>query len=207
MNNEAALTLHRHPLSGHCHRVELLLALAGLSCELINVDLAARAQKQPAFLQKNRFGQVPVLTHGDFTLADSTAILVYLAERFPSASAYLPRDPQTRGQIQRWLAVAAGQLVQGPANARAVRVFKRDLDHAHAVNVASALFTVMDAELSEHPFLIGATPTLADIALYAYTAHAPEGDISLEPYPNIRAWLTRIEALPRFVPMQRAKQS
>ena len=44
--------------------------------------------------------------------------------------------------------------------------------------------------------------TIADIANYAYLAHAPEGNVSLDDYPNVRAWLARIEQLPGFVPMQ-----
>jgi glutathione S-transferase len=84
-----------------------------------------------------------------------------------------------------------------------VRVFNAPLDHALAVRKAHDLFTLFEKELQARPFLVGETPTLADIALYTYTAHAPEGDVSLEAYPAIRAWLTRIEALPGFVPMAR----
>ncbi|MNV89607.1 hypothetical protein D3C71_1839160 [compost metagenome] len=61
----------------------------------------------------------------------------------------------------------------------------------------------MDAELAKTPFLVGSAPTIADVANYSYTAHAPEGNVSLEPYGNVRAWLARIEALPGFVPMPR----
>jgi glutathione S-transferase len=69
--------------------------------------------------------------------------------------------------------------------------------------VAAGLFAVMEAELKSRPFLAGAAPTIADIALYSYTAHAPEGDISLASYPSIRGWIGRIEDLPGFVPMKR----
>jgi glutathione S-transferase len=203
MNHPAPLQLYRHPLSGHCHRVELLLSLAELPCELVTVDLAAGAHRLPAFLARNRLGQVPVLVHGDFTLPDSNAILVYLAEQFPSAARYLPAEPRGRALVQRWLSIASGPLAQGPAAARLVRVFGKQLDHAAAVGLAEALFTVLELELAERDFLVGAAPTIADVALYAYTAHAPEGDIELAQYPRIRSWLERIEALPRFVPMQR----
>jgi glutathione S-transferase len=82
-----------------------------------------------------------------------------------------------------------------------VRVFKAPLDHELAARKAHELFALLEAELSERPFLVGTQATVADIALYSYTAHAPEGDVSLEAYPAIRAWLARIEALPGFVPM------
>ncbi|HEY6724463.1 MAG TPA: glutathione S-transferase [Polyangiaceae bacterium] len=204
MNEPASLRLYRHPLSGHCHRVELLLSLAALPCELVSVDLAAGAHKHPSFLEQNGFGQIPVLVHGDAVLPDSNAILLYLAETFPSAAEYLPRTPKQRAALQRWLSVAAGQLAQGPAAARLVRVFGSKLDHAEAVANARALFAVFERELSQRDFFVGDAPTLADFSLYAYTAHAPEGGVSLEPYPHVRAWLARLEGLPRFVRMQRA---
>jgi glutathione S-transferase len=204
MNHEASLLLYRHPLSGHCHRAELLLSLAELPCELVHVDLLAGAQKQPPFLAKNSFGQVPVLVHGDFALPDSNAILVYLADTFPSAKKYMPESGEQRALVHRWLSVATGQLAQGPAAARLVRVFGRKLDHAQAVSNTAALFTVFESELAGRDFFVGDAPTLADLALYAYTAHAPEGGVSLEPYSLVRAWLARMEALPRFVHMQPA---
>jgi glutathione S-transferase len=203
--SQAPLLLDRHPLSGHCHRVELLLSLAALPCELVDVDLAAGAQKLPAFLSMNRLGQVPVLRHGDFVLPDSCAILVYLAEQFAGAASFLPRDARGRAEVQRWLSVAAGALVQGPALARAIRVFGRKLDPAPAIAAAHALFSVLELELGGRDFLLGEAPTLADLALYTYSAHAPEGHVSLEPYSQIRAWLARIEGLPRFAPMQQRK--
>lgn len=199
-----ALTLYAFSLSGHCHRVQLLLSLAGLPHELVHVDLPGGAQKRPEFLSKNPFGLVPVLRHGDFLVSESNAILQYVAETFPSASAYVPKDSQGRALVQRWFSVASGPLHSGPGVARLVRLFGRDHDQARAAAVAKDLFQVMEQELSGRDFLVGSSVTLADIAMYTYTAHAPEGDISLEPYPHIRAWLGRIEGLPRFVPMARA---
>jgi glutathione S-transferase len=204
MTEPSALRLHRFPISGHSHRVELMLSLLGLRAVLVNVDLPKGEHKQPQFLSKNSFGQVPVLEDGALTLSDSNAILVYLAERYDQAQRYWPRDAAGRAQVQRWLSVAAGQLAAGPGAARLVRIFKAPLDHALAVRKANDLFTVLEKELGSRPFLVGETPTLADVALYTYTAHAPEGDVSLDPYPAIRNWLTRIEALPGFVPMTRS---
>ena len=203
MTEAKALRLHRFPLSGHSHRAQLMLSLLGLDAELVNVDLPKGEHKQPAFLAKNSFGQVPVLEDGALTVSDSNAILVYLAERYDDAGRYWPRDAARRAEVQRWLSVAAGQLAAGPGAARLVRVFNAPLDHALATRKAHELFTLLERELSARPFLVGETPTLADIALYTYTAHAPEGDVSLETYGAIRAWLSRIEALPGFVPMLR----
>jgi len=76
-------------------------------------------------------------------------------------------------------------------------------DPTETVARSHALLQVMEAQLGTEVFLAGATATLADLANYAYVACAPEGNVSLEPYPQLRAWLERVEALPGFVPMLR----
>jgi glutathione S-transferase len=71
------IRFYRHALSGHAHRVELLLSLLGLPHELIGVNMVRRAHKAPDFVGKsNPFGQVPVIEGGDIAIADSNAILV-----------------------------------------------------------------------------------------------------------------------------------
>jgi glutathione S-transferase len=203
-SNALPLRLYRHPLSGHAHRVALFLSLLGLPYEAVDVDLAAGAHKRPEFLSKNPFGQVPVLEDGDLALADSNAILVYLALRYDPERRWYPTDALTAARIQRWLSVAAGELAAGPATARLVKLLSVAADHDRARNIANHLFGLLDRSLAAQAFLAAAQPTIADVALYSYTAHAPEGGVSLEPYPNVTAWLRRIEALPRFVPMQRS---
>ena len=189
-------------LSGHAHRVQLFLSLLGLPYDMVDVDLPAGEHKRPEFLRMNCFGQVPVIQDGDVTLADSNAILVYLAGRYArNADQWLPREPLAAAAVQRWLSVAAGQLAFGPAVARVIQLFKRPDSPDAAIARAHALFEVMEQQLEQSAFLTGSTPTLADIANYSYTAHAPEGNVSLAAYPKLRAWLARIEALPRFVPM------
>ena len=194
------IKLHGFHLSGHSHRVALFLALLKLPYVLVDVDLPAGAHKHPAFLAMNAFGEVPVIEDGDVTLADSNAILVYLASQYDSGQ-WLPRDPVGAAAVQRWLSVAAGALAFGPATARLAVLFKAPVDADAAIARARNLFAVMDAELKTKPFLTGNTPTIADIANYTYIALAPEGNVSLDPYPQLRGWLQRIEALPDFVPM------
>ncbi|MCB1960869.1 MAG: glutathione S-transferase family protein [Rhodocyclaceae bacterium] len=196
----AGLRLYGFALSGHSHRVSLFLSLLQLRYEHIEVDLAGGAHKRPDFLRMNPFGQVPVLQDGDFTLPDSNAILVYLAKRDGTAS-WWPDDAVGAGRVQRWLSVAAGPLAAGPAAARRWVVFGKQAPDPALVERSHALLAVMEAALVESPFLAGAAPTLADIACYSYTAHAPEGGVSLSGYPHLRAWLARIEALPHFVAM------
>jgi glutathione S-transferase len=198
------IRLYRHPLSGHSHRVELLLSVLRLPYALIDVDLAKGAHKAPEFLAKNPFGQVPVIEDGDLVLADSNAILVYLAARYDASGRWLPRDAAGAARVQRWLSVAAGQLAHGPAAARLVTLFGAKLDHPQAKATAAQLYAVLDRHLQAQPFVAGAEPTIADLALYSYTAHAPEGGISLDPYRAVAQWLERVESLPGFVPMQRS---
>lgn len=198
------IRLYRFPLSGHSHRVELFLSLLGLPVEPIDVDLVAGAQKKPDFLAKNPFGQVPVIEDGETTLADSNAILVYLATRYDGSGRWLPRDPLALARVQEWLSLAAGELAFGPAEARVIKLFGAKYDYARARALAARLYAVMDPHLAARRYLVADHPTIADVALYSYTAHAPEGGIALEPYPNVRAWLARIEALPHFVPMPKS---
>ncbi len=196
----APIVLHRFVLSGHCHRVELLLSLLGLPASLVDVDLADGEHKREPFLGKNAFGQVPVIEDGEVVLSDSNAILVYLATRYDAAGRWLPRDPERRSHVQRWLSVAAGPLAYGPGAARVARLFGRPEDVAAQAS-ANKLFEVMEKEIATRDWFAGPEPTLADVALYAYTARAPEGGVSLEPYPAIRRWLARVEGLPGFVAM------
>ncbi len=196
--------LHRHALSGHCHRAELFLSLLGEKTELIDVDLMNGAHKSEDFLALNPLGQVPVLDDDGTIVGDSNAILVYLAES-RGAESWYPRDPKTRAEIQRWLSVAANEIANGPAAARLVTVFGAKLDHERALKSAAALLGTLDGQLAKRPFLVGDSPTIADIAGYSYIAHAPEGGVDLEPFPAVRAWLARIEALPGFIAMQKTE--
>jgi glutathione S-transferase len=198
------IRFYRFALSGHSHRVELFLALLGLPVEPVDVDLVGRAQKKPDFLAKNPFGQVPVIEDGETTLADSNAILTYLATRYDGSGRWLPREPVALARVQEWLSLAAGELAFGPAEARVIKLFGAGYDYERAKTLASRLYAVMDPHLAARCFLVADHPTIADIAHYSYTAHAPEGGVSLEPYPHVRAWLGRIEALPNFVPMPKS---
>ena len=202
MSSRQVIRLYGHPLSGHAHRVRLFLSLLQLPHEVVEVDLLRGEHKRPEFLAMNPLGQVPVIQDGDLTLADSNAILVYLAGRYDPSGRWLPKDPVGMARVQRWLSIAAGQLLSGPGLARVEVLFKRPRD-PRRFEVAGQLFTMMDAHLAAQPFLAGEEPTIADLALYTYTSHAPEGGVSLEPYAHLRAWLGRIEALPGFVGMVR----
>ncbi|KUZ41000.1 glutathione S-transferase [Burkholderia territorii] len=192
--------VYSFPLSGHAHRVRLFLSLLGLPFDTVDVDLAGGAQREPAFLALNPLGQVPVIDDDGTVLADSNAILVYLAKRYGDAH-WLPDDAVGAATVQRWLSYAAGPIASGPAAARLVTVFSAPLDHDAAKRTAAKILAAIDQELAGKAFAAGEQPTIADVAAYTYIAHAPEGGVSLEPYPHVRAWLARVEALPGFIAM------
>lgn len=199
------ITLYRHALSGHAHRAQLMASLLGLNVDLVDVDLASGAHKKPDFLSKNLFGQVPVIEDAGQHISDSNAILIYLAQKYDPAQQWYPQDIAVRSDIQRWLSIAAGQIATGPAAARLVNVFGATLDHEKAKSIAQQLFNTIETHLQDREWLVNDQPTLADIANFSYIEHAPEGDVSLADFPNIRRWLENVKSLRGFVPMQATK--
>jgi len=196
-----AMQLYGLLLSGHVHRVQLFLTLLDLPFEFINVDLAGGENHSAAFLAMSPFGEIPVLRDGDIVLTDSTAILVYLAAKYDTSGRWMPREPLAAATVQRWLSNASGKIAYGPCTARLVKVFGLPLDHERACVISAKLFDAMEQELSTKQFALGTQVSIADIAAFSYIEHAPEGDVSLAPYPHIRAWLNRVRNLPGFVAM------
>ncbi|MDR4306777.1 glutathione S-transferase [Chelatococcus sambhunathii] len=193
------MKLYHHPLSGHAHRARLFLSLLGVPHEAVEVDLKAGAHKRPEFLALNPFGQVPVLDDEGTVVSDSNAILVYLARKLGRTD-WLPEDAREEAAVQRWLSVAAGELAYGPAAARLVTVFGANFRPEEVIGRAHTLLGRLEAHLTGRDWLVGARPTVADVALYSYLARAPEGNVDLSPYTNVNAFLRRIEDLPGFVP-------
>ena len=198
------MKLYGFRMSGHSHRAELMLNLLNLPYEFVEINLRERESRGAAHLARNPFGEVPVLEDGDVTIADSTAILVYLASKYDDGR-WLPRDPVGAAKVQQWLSNASGKVAYGPAAARMVMVFGAPLELERAQATAVRLFDVMETVLQGRRWLVGDHATIADVAGYSYIAHAPEGGVALKPYPNIRAWLDNIRALPGFVPLPDTK--
>ena len=198
-----SITVYGTALSGHTHRVELFLHLLQLPYR--RIDASAAVRQSAEFLGFNPLGQIPVLQDGEILLADSNAILVYLAKRYAAGSAWLPDDAVAAARVQRWLSLAAGEIAFGPASARVTaRFYDTGVPPELTRRLADKVLGFMDGALAGQTFLAGAGPTLADVACYAYIAHAPEGGIALDPYPNVRAWIARVQALPHFLAMPEA---
>ena len=197
--SDRGIILYGTELSGHTHRVELLLRM---------LDLPYQTQAAPAtvrgsagFQKLNPLRQIPVLQDGDLTLADSNAILVYLAKRYAPGSQWLPEQPVAAAQVQRWLSIAAGEVMYGPAVARMITQWNFPSELPRAKKIAAVLLRFMDEHLATRRFLTAEHATIADLACYSYVAHAPEGGISLDEYESVRSWLRRVEALPKFKPI------
>ena len=194
------LQLYDFELSGNAYKVRLFLGLNALAHERVPVDLAAGEHKQPAFLELNPKGEIPVLADGNFTVADSQAILIYLAEKFELNDWY-PDDALDRARIQFWLSTAAKEIAHGVAAARLVKVFGAERDYDAAIAAGYQLLDLIDGHLAQRVWLHGQHPTIADIAVFPYVALAGDGGIDLSPYAHVLAWITRIKSLPGFTPM------
>jgi glutathione S-transferase len=185
--------------SGHSHRVRLLLEMLGLPYRL--EPAAAERRRTPEFLALNPLGQIPVLRDKGAVIADSNAILVYLALTYDSERRWYPADPLQAAQVQRWLSIAAGELRHGPCAARLIAQWGLPGDPVAAAGIAQKLLEFMEGHLQRATWLAAGHPTIADIANYSYIAHAREGGICLDGFPAILSWLERIRSLPNFLPM------
>jgi glutathione S-transferase len=195
------IKLYGHELSGNSYKVRLFLELLNLNYEWIKVDLMKGEHKSPDYLALNPFGQVPLLIDGETKLADAQAILVYLARQY-GGEQWLPLEALPLAQVVRWLSTTAGEVRQGPENARLYHLFGAtsiNIERAH--QKAEYILTQLDQHLSTHTWLEFEHPTIADVAVFPYIALAPDGKIDLAPYPHVLAWIDRIKQLPGYIPM------
>ena len=183
--------------SGNCYKVRWLLSALDIPFTCIPVDILKAETRTDNFLKLNPNHRVPVLEWPDGrTLAESNAILFYLAEGTP----LLPADPWQRAQILQWLffeqyshepyiAVVRFWHFSGTADEHADELEGRMARGYEALGV-------MDAHLTGRDYFVGANISIADLALFAYTHVAPEGGFDLQPYPAVCAWIERIEQRP-----------
>lgn len=196
------MRLYSMPSSGNSYKVRLLLALTGQTVELIDVPASSAALDEARTTGALPFGRAPALVLDDgTTLPESGAILWYLAQ----GTRFIPSDPLDQSRMLAWMfweqyshepviAVRAALLRYPDRAAQATPERLADLlDRGHAV-----LYT-LDQGLTDRDWLVGDGPSLADIALYAYTHEAgPRGGFDMARYPSIAAWLDRVAALPRY---------
>lgn len=196
------LTLYSQQTSGNAYKPRLLMALLGIPFRVVEVNTYDGSTRQPAFLEKNPTGKVPLLEFEDGRrLAESNAILLHLAEGTP----YLPADAFDRAKAYEWLFFE--QYVHEPAVAvrRSIltapeRAHQRTPERlGELLDAGNRALAIMEQRLSKADWLAGDNYSVADIALYAYTHVAEEGGYDLEPYPGIRAWLERVAVQPGHI--------
>jgi len=195
----AKLTLHGIWLSGPTYKVGLALSLMGQPFAYKHVDLRAGAHKKPEYLALNRFGQVPALIDGDLKLCQSGSILLYLADKFGKMGG---KTPEAKARVREWIFWEFDRLAPNIYRPRAIkRGFLKAEDNIYQLytGLAGDALKVLDTELGKGSgFLVGNEATIADVAVYGDVAYAQEGAIDLAPYPNVKAWIGRIEKLPGY---------
>ena len=189
--------------SGNAWKIRLACGWMGLDVRRRSLDILKGDLEQPEFRQINPFGQVPVLrtADGDW-LAESIAILWYLGRGTP----WLPEDTRTQSQVLMWLSFEQTQHMHAYAQPRLLVNLRRTAQADDPAIVAwreigYRAAAVMEQHLATQPYFAGSTPTIADIALYPYTAMAALGGYDLSGYPAIQQWLARMRRLPGYVPL------
>ncbi len=195
--------LYNFPPSGNCYKIRLLLNQLQLPFELIDVNIVSGDSRLPDFLRKNPNGKVPVLElEPTVFLIESNAILIYLAE----GTDLLPRDRLQRTQVMQWLffeQYSLGANLSRPRFwikiAKQAEQFAQIIEYHH--RLGNAALQVMEQHLEKHLFFVSDRYTIADIALFAYTHIADEGDFDLSIFPAIQAWIKRIQTQPHYCPI------
>jgi glutathione S-transferase len=189
--------------SGNGYKPRLLLRLLGIPFERVEVDIAQGASRSEAFLRRSPEGRIPVLELDDGShLFESNAILHYLAEGTP----WLPEERLQRARVLQWM---FWEQYSHEPNIATVRHW---LQHAGVTPERRAVLdqkrklgeralSVMEAHLARNRYFVGNDCTIADLALYAYTHVAEEGEFDLGPVPHVRAWLDRVRDRPGFTPI------
>lgn len=198
------MKLHNANLSPNALRVRAVIFELGLDVEIVDVDLRGGGNKTPDYLAMNPNGKVPVLEDGDFVVWESRAINAYLASLKPEAGLY-PDDARKRALIDQWSYWQAIHL--GPAIQRIA--FERLLKPMFGMGEAdetvieqqmkelAQLLPVLDAALAGKDWVCGDL-SVADFALASVFVYRAPSRLSLDAYPNIAAWLARMEARPAW---------
>jgi glutathione S-transferase len=197
------LTVYGMADSGNCYKVKLALEQLQVPYRWVEVSTTKGETRTREFLARNPNGQVPTLEleEGQF-LPESGAILCYLAEGTP----LLPAGRLERARVLQWMffeqyshepciAVARAILRYQPPDSPRRAELPRLQERGHKA------LGVMQQHLAKETFLAGGRYSIADIALYAYTHCAADGGFELARYPAVVAWLARVRAQPRHVPL------
>jgi glutathione S-transferase len=199
------MKLYDYVLSPSCYKIRLLAALLGVELTLHPVDFhPGGVHRGPELLALNPAGSIPILEDGDVLLTESSAMLVYLASK--AAPDWLgDGSARENARVQQWLSFSH-RLTSTLGSARLHEMLLRPGDIGALRAAGNFALRELEAALIEQrlrglAFLVGDRPTVADIACFPYVALAPDGGVSLDPYPSIRLWLRSLRALDRFIEM------
>jgi len=187
-------------LSGNCYKVRLLLNQLRIPYQRINVDILEQKSRTAEFLKINPNGKTPVLEQGNHILAESNAILWYLAKQ----SQFLPVDDFAQAQVLQWMFFE--QFSHEPYLAKSrywISILDTEDEYrdqlANLKQPGYSALDVMENHLNKHDFFVANQYSIADICLYAYTHLAEEGKFDLSTYTNIHTWFRRIESQADYI--------
>ena len=199
------IVVYGDSISGNCYKIQLLCAQLAIPYDWQETDILAGDTRSPEFLAMNANGKIPLLALPDGRyLPESNAILAYLAEGWELAGS----DRFARAQVLRWMFFEQYSHEPNIATSRFIIKYLGSPPARQAALVEKRVggykaLDVMEGQLDNNSFIAGPYYSIADIALYAYTHVADEGDFDLKDYPAVRAWLARVEATPGYVAMRR----
>jgi glutathione S-transferase len=191
--DNAAMTIYGDSISGNCLKVKFVADRLGLPYDWVESDVRTGVTRTPEFLAINPAGQVPVVVFADNgPLAQSNAIMLHLAWD----SDLVPLDAWERAQMFQWLFWEQYSHEPAIAVLRFQRLYLKkpnsEIDSA-LVKKSERALSLMDKHLDGRSHLVGDSLSLADIALVAYTRFAHDGGLDLSHWPNVKAWVRRIE--------------
>jgi len=190
-----------HPMSTCTRKVLMTLAETNTPHELVVVEFATGEHKKPAHLARQPFGQVPALQDGDFELYESRAICRYINDKVNGP--LVPHDLRDRARVEQWISVETSNFT-GPVMKFVFKyIFQRE-QTAEALETAGqqlgTALGIMDKQLAGHPFIAGATFTLADICFMPYIEYGmgtPAKEIFAK-HPHVTAWWSKISEKPTW---------
>ena len=189
--------------TGNGWKVRLLCGYLGVTLQRRSLSIVEGDLDTEAFRRINPWGQVPVLrTREGPWLAESAAILWYLAR----GTDFLPTAALAQAQVLQWLSFEQTQHMVNLAQPRLwveLRgTMKRDDPAVLAWGeLGDKALACMEAHLQLQHYFVGDRPSIADVALFPYTCMAEQGGYDLQPYPSLRRWLERMQALEGYVPL------
>jgi glutathione S-transferase len=179
--------------SGNCLKVKWTADFLGRRYDWIETDIMVGGSRTAEFLALNPAGQVPtVILEDGRALAQSNAIILHLAE----GSKLIPADAYDRARMLEWMFWEQYSHEPYVAVARfQVRFLGKPVAELEPrlVERGEAALQRLEDGVAASRFLVGDRPSLADVALLAYTRVAHEGGFDLARYPAVQLWVARVE--------------